>query len=586
MKKMTALIITALFLAQNPIFIYAAENVIVKSVRVSSESVYITTDKPVKYKTFTMSAPPKLVVELEDSRLKTLEEIPVNSVFIRKVRTGQFKTTPVSVSRIVIELTQKAVYDITQKGTELMVVIGGKLSAPKPGLKDAPAGAAPVPEGIKVIPPSSQTKAESVVEPVAVKPAGKPETAPVIVPRKTVPVSAGRRSKSIMGGLPTEPINLDYPSAEIRDIISMLAAKAGINIIYSEDVTGTTSVNLNKVPFDEAFRTILSVNGLAAQQVGDNILRIATPQTFLAEQKKAYQQTRVFFLNYSKAVDVKTQLDSVASAEKRTANCAVDEANNALIVTDSPAGLENTALLIKDLDRIPKQVVIEAKFVEVSLQDDYHMGIQWYAGRLRNGVIAQAANIIPFAETIYGQFNLGKVTANSTLDATIMAAAQQGKAKILSDPKVTTLNNKEAVINITQQIPYTTEEWSATTPPVRSIKSVYVTTGITLKVTPVINTDGRILMKIAPSVSQASANTTIIGGAPGIDTREANTNVIIKNGETIVIGGLIHDTQSNTVFKIPLLGDIPLIGWLFRKKSVVRNRMELLIFVTPKIMED
>ena len=93
-------------------------------------------------------------------------------------------------------------------------------------------------------------------------------------------------------------------------------------------------------------------------------------------------------------------------------------------------------------------------------------------------------------------------------------------------------------------------------------------------------------MKITPSVSQVSDKTSIIGGAPGIDTRDADTNVIIKNGETVVIGGLIYDTQSDTVFKIPLLGDIPLLGWLFRKKSVVRSRMELLIFVTPRIMED
>ena len=450
MKKTIALLISALFLAQNPVFIYAAQAAVVKSVRVSSESVYITTDKPVRYKAFTMSDPPRLIVELDDSRLKTLEEIPVNSVFIRKVRTGQFKTSPVSVSRIVLELTQKAVYDITQKGSELIVVLGGKLSAPKRTLKDAPAKAKPAaPEEVKVIAPSP-AKAEPASEPLTVKPA-RPENAPVVLPRKAAP--AVRRSRSIMDSLSTEPMDLDYPSAEIRDIINMLAAKANLNIIYSDDVTGTASVNLKKVPFDEAFRTILSVNGLAAQQVGDNILRIASPATFIAEQKKAFQQTRVFFLNYSKAADVKTQLDSVAIAEKRIANCAVDAANNALIVTDSPAGLENTALLIKDLDRIPRQVVIEAKFVEVSLQYEYHLGIQWSGSRVLKGVTESARNIIPFTETIYGSFNLGKVTANSTLDATILAAAQKGKAKVLSDPKVTTLNNKEANINITQQIP-------------------------------------------------------------------------------------------------------------------------------------
>jgi type IV pilus assembly protein PilQ len=114
-----------------------------------------------------------------------------------------------------------------------------------------------------------------------------------------------------------------------------------------------------------------------------------------------------------------------------------------------------------------------------------------------------------------------------------------------------------------------------------------VTTGIILKVTPTINSDGRISMKINPSVSQPSATVaSVAGGAPGIDTRSADTNVIVRNGETIVIGGLIHDTQSEAVFKVPILGDIPLLGYLFKKKSMSRTRMELLIFVTPRILED
>ncbi|MEK6654098.1 MAG: AMIN domain-containing protein, partial [Thermodesulfobacteriota bacterium] len=177
MKKTIALLISALFLAQNPVFIYAAQAAVVKSVRVSSESVYITTDKPVRYKAFTMSDPPRLIVELDDSRLKTLEEIPVNSVFIRKVRTGQFKTSPVSVSRIVLELTQKAVYDITQKGTEMVVVIGGKFNPKKYDLKDAPAAVQPSaaePESVKVIAPSPPGAAPSFTGPPASRPADRP----------------------------------------------------------------------------------------------------------------------------------------------------------------------------------------------------------------------------------------------------------------------------------------------------------------------------------------------------------------------------------------------------------------------------
>ena len=170
----------------------------------------------------------------------------------------------------------------------------------------------------------------------------------------------------------------------------------------------------------------------------------------------------------------------------------------------------------------------------------------------------------------------------------ITAAAHKGKAKVLSDPKVATLNNKEASINITSQIPYDVSQQSgAGATAILSHQTVYVTVGITLKVTPTINSDGRISMKISPNVSQPSAGYKAGSGiAPGIDTRSADTSVIVKNGDTIVIGGLIHDTQSENVYKVPLLGDIPLLGFFFRQKSISRTRMELLIFVTPSVMAD
>jgi type IV pilus assembly protein PilQ len=597
-------------------------------------------------------------VELENVKLKTLEEIPVNGVLLSRVRTGQFKTSPVSVARIVMELTRKCVYDITQKGNELAVTFKEKSAAKQPVSKNAfaavesapvaPAAESkpvqPVSGDVKIIPPSveggkavppaaSEPKsvqpvpkataaAASAVEgakavpaaagdaravpPAAKAPAAsgasvKPveqsrEAAPVIPPSKTAsPLSAGRGPRDIMATLSTELITLDYPEVGVRDLIGMLAAKAGVNVIYTPDVTGNTSINLTKVPFDEAFRIILNVNGLAAQQVGDNIIRIATPQTFIAEQKKAYQQTRVFFLSYAQAAEMKAQVSAVATAEGRVANCSIDAVNNAIIVTDSAAGLENTGRLIKSLDRVPKQVLIEAKFVEVALNSESVLGVQWFAGAgtpggvlpMSTGETFRGAEVtIPFLETVYGAFRLGKLMGESMLDGVILSAAQKGKAKVLSDPKITTLNNKEATINITKETPYLTEEWSATTPPVRTIKTVFMSTGISLRVTPSINPDGRILMKVYPSVSQPNNSSAVVGGAPGKDTREADTNVIVKNGETIVIGGLIQDLQSDTVFKVPLLGDIPILGFLFRKKTSSRSRMELLIFVTPRIMED
>ena len=614
MKKFIAMSATALLLAQNPVFAVAAENATVKSVRVSAGSIYINTDKPVQYKAFTTGQPPKLVVELMDSRMQTLQEIPVNSGTLLRVRTGQFQA---GISRVVMELTQKTAYEVTRKGTELIVMLGERSrKASAPAVKDA---AAEVPSGVKVIVPDAAAPApekpiEMTLEAAPIKPADlKRESAPVITPKRTsAPASS---SRNILDNLPREPISFDYNEADVREVLDMMAAKAGINMIYGDDVSGTVTISLSKVPYDEAFKTLLNVKGLAAQQVGDNILRIAAPSTFVAEQKKAMPQTRVFFLSYAAAADVKTQVESVASAEGRSAaKCTADETNNALIVTDTPLGLDSTERLIRSLDRIPKQVLIEAKLVEVTLDDSLDYGISWsgYGNKSGSYIGSQDVSATPTealggkyvsntglsatkggtgvslpASNIYGAFRLGKVASNYAFDATITAAAKKGKAKVLSDPKVATLNNKEANINITSQIPYTTTETSATTPPVSTTKVVYLTTGIILKVTPTINSDGRISMKINPSVSQASSSITpASGGAPGVDTRSADTTIIVRNGETVVIGGLIHDSQSDYVYKVPILGDIPLLGYLFKKKSTTRSRMELLIFVTPKIIED
>ncbi len=618
MKKFIAATAAALLVGQNPVLLFAAENATVKAVRVSAGSVYIDADRPVQYKAFTQDQPPKLILELMDSRMQTLQDIPVGSGNLIKVRTGQFRTEPVSISRVVMDLSAKTAYEITRKGNELVVMLGQHKAAQAPQVKDAPA------EPVKVITPSpaADKPIEMTLEAAPIKPADvSPASPAAITPRK---VSRAPSSRSIMESLPRDPISFDYSDADVREVIDMLAARANINIIYGDDVTGTVTISLNKVPFDEAFKTVLSVKGLAAQQSGDNILRIASPATLLAEEKKAMPQTRVFFLNYAKAVDVQAQVVAVAAAENRRASCSTDDTNNAVIVTDTQMGLDSTARLIRSLDRAPRQVVIEAKLVEVSLDNSLDYGISWSGYGEKNGTYVGAGDSgnqielggnspgmqspaagsgryvsSPYSATsggtgvslpanvVYGAFRLGKVAANYMFDAVITAAAKKGKAKVLSDPKVATLNNKEANINITTQIPYTTTETTAATPPISTTKVTYLTTGIVLKVTPTITSDGRIAMKINPSVSQPSATITpVAGGAPGIDTRSADTNVIVKDGETIVIGGLIHDTQSEAVFKIPILGDIPILGYLFRKKSMSRTRMELLIFVTPRVIED
>lgn len=586
MKKFIAASVAAALLAQNPLLVLAAETATVKSVRVSADSVYIDTDRPVEYKAFTTEAPPRLVLELQDARLKTLQEIPASGSSLRKVRTGQFRTSPDSVSRVVMDLSQKAAYEITRKGNELVVMFGrARQQAAAPAVKDAPAAKA---EKVKVIAPDASAKpVEVTIEPAGAAPAPVTPAVPAaITPRKAQSYSSS--SRSIMESLPRDPITFDYSDADIREVVDMLAAKAGLNIIYGDDVSGTVTISLSKVPFDEAFKTLLNVKGLAAQQIGDNILRIAAPSTLLADQKKGLQQTRVFFLNYTRAADAKVQLEAVASAEGRTARFTQDDANNALIVTDTQLGLDATARLIKSLDRVPKQVMIEVKLVEVALDHAFDLGFTWGFNNAAGSAVG-AVNLpgpTPTGNTYGGSLTFFGKISDLSFNTVIAAAVKKGKLKVLSDPKVATVNNKAATINIVDQVPYTTIDSAVGTggATVTTQKVTYVPSGITLNVTPTINSDGRIAMHLSPSVSQASGGTATT--PPNTNTRSTDTNVIVKNGETIVIGGMIRDSQSEEVYKIPILGDIPLLGMLFRKKSTARKRLELLIFVTPKIMED
>jgi len=611
MRKIVTFLTIIAFTFQNAPFVFALHQAMVESVRVSSESVYIRTSKPVDYKAFMVSRPPKVVVDLKNATLKTLQEIPAKGTFLKRVRTGQYQRKPLSIARIVLELSQKAAYDVIKKGNEIIVVVGGKIFSRR-AKKKGVFKSAPKDTPHKVI--------ETIIPDAAFSQKEAAEITTKVATRKMSRSENISYSNDIMENLPSWEISYDFADADVKDVLNIMADKAGINLVFGDDISGNITLNLNKVPFDEAFRTVLNIKNLATQQIGDKILRVASPATFEKEQEKALPQTRVFFLDYAKASDVQGQITNMASAQGRKATVTTDENNNAVIVTDTPLGLEETERLIRNLDRPPRQVLIEAKLVEVSLNNDFNLGIKWsaygekkgtYFGigdadkGLKSGAAAPGMTYktdgsgtgLPLgadssgtgvnlpANIIYGTFRLGKVAANYMFDAILSAAASRGKAKILSDPKVATLNNQEATINITTQIPYTTTETTGSTPPISTTKVVYVTTGIILKVTPTITSDGKVALKINPEVSQVSPTIqAVAGGAPGIDTRSADTTVITSDGETIVIGGLIHDYKSEGEFKVPLLGDLPLIGWLFKKKTSERVRRELLIFVTPRII--
>lgn len=593
------------------------------------------------YNTFVTASPPRLVLELIGTELSLTSKMQEGSgKYLKRVRAGQFAGDPNPIARVVMDLSRPVDYRITRAGGVLRVLMGGagsaeaeKLPAPvvvtTPTVKPAEVKpAAPKPAAQAMEAGSMSTDTSDELDAMAAESA-KPAPRASVKPASQASSSAGARARrNILATLPRDPITLDFDGAVVTDVLRLLAAKANFNIIYGSDLSGVVNLHLADVPFHEAFNLILTTNRLIATQIGDNILRVTTPKALETERKDSIGVTRVFQINYKKASEIKLQVDAVRTAEKRPGVSNADDINNVLIVTESPDGLLAVERLLAELDTRPRQVLIEAKLVEVGLSKDVHLGIQWdYLGaypsvgqtadralnmvgtagnKLTNTSPGALSNLNPFdktvessvgsagrgtgvilpADKVFGAFTFGRITSNYFLTATLTAAASQGKVKVLSDPKVATLNGKAAKINITTQIPYVTS--SVTSTGVASQSVAYTTTGIQLEVTPNITADGRISLAVKPNVSKPSAVAAAAGGtgAVAVDARSVDTNVMVRDGETIVIGGLITDSVSNTVAKVPLLGDIPILGWLFKKKSVIRQRVELLIFVTTKIMPD
>jgi type IV pilus assembly protein PilQ len=624
---------------------------------IGSDEVRLRLSDQVRFNVFVTAEPARLVVEL----LGTEDALPTKPLegrgqVLKKVRTGQYQRDPNLITRIVLDMSRLTAYRANWEGKELVVRLaaGGKAvenaqapapapapvkpMAPKPAMvAQAPAPAAvptpaPVsdavaakPEARAELPEKMTTEASPEVTRIARSrdASGEDGSGQPPASRRVPASSSGYMTRrDILATLPMDLTSLDFDATDIREILKLMAVKAKINIVYSSDVAGTVTLHVTDVPFSEAFTTLLSMQGLVANQVGENVVRVMTPASLAKERTVAVNQTRVIKLKYAKAADISIPIKAVRQAEARGGNLTIDDTTNSVIITDTLDGIASTERLIAQLDTRPQQVMIEAKLVEVKLSKDVHFGIQWDYFNIDSAKIGgqQGINTIgthltpdgtfskPFdqsnfltptvdtgasgrgtgvslpASKVFGAFTFGRVTNNYFLSATLTAAASQGKVKVLSDPKITTLNGKRAAINITTQIPYVTS--SVTSTGVTTQAVTYTQTGILLEVTPTLNADGRVTLEVSPTVSQpssiaASAGTT---GAPAIDSRTAKTIVLVQDGETIVIGGLITDSVSNVVAKIPILGDIPILGWLFKKKDVQRDRVELLIFVTPRIV--
>lgn len=381
-----------------------------------------------------------------------------------------------------------------------------------------------------------------------------------------------------------QSIDLSFVDEDVRVILHTLAIISNVDIIIDESIKGNITLKLKSTTFENALILITSAKGLSYRKIGES---------FIIEPVDM-GTTEIYKLRYIRAVDIKKTLEPIMNSLKLKAE--IDEISNSLIFSGSPTGCARIKILLTDLDVPQQQVVIEAKVVAINKAKTKELGIDWswdvtpqYAEysaeqvNIANGVTTIEPGKVT-RDTGKGIIQFGRNPEGHPYEfyyqAKINALISNGNAKILASPKVTTINGNEARILIGDHIPVLTErmEDGKTTTTVE-----YIDTGIKLTYTPTITTDGTITAKVHTEVSTPSLVTDIKNYR--ITTREVESMVCMKDGETMVIGGLIGSEESKTNNKIPFLSELPLIGTLFKSVHNSKVETEVIIFLTAKLVK-
>jgi type IV pilus secretin PilQ/predicted competence protein len=405
-----------------------------------------------------------------------------------------------------------------------------------------------------------------------------------------------------------QKISLEFKDADIKNVFRLLAEVSAKNIVITDDVNRKVTVRLIEVPWDQAMDLIIDTNGLGKDETG-NVIRISTAgrlkseRDALAAAKKSEEnleplQTAYLTVNYAKVVkgqnDTNTDKDLVEKVKALLSprgKIEADQRTNTLIVRDIKSSIDDVQSLIGRLDTRTAQVLIESNLIETTPTFSRALGIEMEAlfnnGRVRTSnrfradppfegspQPTPAVNqlIIPTTGFRFGYFG-------NNITQVLSAAEAEGNVKIISRPSVVTLNNVESQIESANIIRIRTS--AATVGEAGTLREIRA--GITLKVTPQVSADGFVLLNIIAKSSTLDFGRTV-DGIPQENTREAKANVLVRDGETVVIGGIMKDTSANSDTGIPYLKDIPVLGWLFKKASWQKDFEELVVFITPRIM--
>ena len=405
-------------------------------------------------------------------------------------------------------------------------------------------------------------------------------------------------------------ISLNFQDIPVRTVLQIIADYNGFNLVTSDTVSGNVTLRLDGVPWDQALDIILKVKGLDKRMDG-NILMVAPSDELSAREARdlqAKQQvaelaplyTEYVQVNYAEASDfaelIKNESNSILSIR---GSVSVDERTNTLLIRDTAKSIEDIRRMVNVLDIPVRQVIIEARMVTVKDSINEELGIRWgvtdtdsefaTSGTLEGadtaggGIVPDLSDRLnvnlPVANPAASlAFQVARLADGTILDLELSAMEKENKGEIIASPRITTANQKQAYIEQGVEIPY--QEASSSGATTTQFKKAV----LSLTVTPHITPDDRIILDLI--VTQDTVSTVQNGSAPGIDTQRIGTQVLVNNGETIVLGGIYQQAIISTVSKVPVLGDIPYFGWLFRNSNNFNEKKELLIFVTPRIVTE
>jgi type IV pilus assembly protein PilQ len=430
-----------------------------------------------------------------------------------------------------------------------------------------------------------------------------------------------------------ERLTLNFQDIDVRPVLQLLADTSGQNIVVSDSVKGRVTLRLQNVPWDQALDLVLRTKGLDMRRK-NNVILVA-PQAELAAQEKAELaaqkdiqdlaplRTEFLQVNYAKASEIARLVKTTGGGSLLSSrgNVSVDERTNTMLVQDTAEQLSAIRTMVSTLDIPVRQVQIEARIVIVGDDFSRELGVRFGFTRVSDDIkdlmaisgSAEATDTImgsaldnlastgtPFPVQIpfgnFDRYNVNMPVANPAgrialsilnfddflIDLELTAAQNEGRGEIKSMPRVITANGKEAIIEQGVEIPY--QESSSSGATTTQFKKAV----LSLKVTPQITPDDRLILDLIvtkDSVGQLVPSAT--GGfVPSIDTRNIQTQVLVKDGQTVVLGGIMETERRDSVKKVPLLGDIPVLGNLFKSNSKIDNRKELLIFITPRILSE